>query len=206
MKGFLSKHWFPLATVVLVLLIAAGLFFTMNKGSKLDLPVLKAATSFELEHIDGNLIDLHDHDGKVRIVYFFWSSCPDVCGPTNHDLSKVQEVLTDKGVFGEDAVMFSISFDPERDTKETLAAYSKSLNVDSKGWFFLRGDEMQTKQLAEKYGVSVIKNDKGDFAHTNIVTLVDRNGHIRKYYNASQANLDYKEVAEAVIQLSQEQQ
>lgn len=204
MQGFIKhRRLVFLLVAAFAAALAAGMIYKTGTGSK-SLPVIKPAPDFVLEDAYGKEIALSRHDGKVRLVYFFFASCPDVCYPTNFILSKVEDELAAKGLLGKDAVMYSISFDPERDTPEKLKQYAASLNADKDGWFFLRGEQNGIIELAEKYGVSVIKGKQGQYAHQNIVTLVDRSGNIRKFFNASQADLDHKEVVETIERLSKE--
>lgn len=201
MSVFWQKHWFKVL-VVAVVVVAAATYWAKSRGGGSELPLIKQAADFKLETTDGSFTGLKDADGKVRLVYFFWSTCPDVCQPTTYELSKVQEELKKSGLLGTDAVMFSISFDPERDTVEQLKTYSARFNADPQGWKFLRGDPKTVVDLAKQYGVSVIKDNNGNFIHTNSVALVDREGNIRKYISASNGELNYKLVASEVERLA----
>ena len=179
----LRKHWFPVALVLLV--IGTTLFIWNPFGSKQEeLPVIRSAPDFELEATNGQTEKLSASEGKVRLVYYFFSYCPDICIPTTAMLSKLQDELVARELFGEKAVMYSISFDPERDTRERLKEFSEAYQADETAWKFLRGDETYVKDLALKYGISVLKDAEGNFIHQNIFTLVDAQGQIRQYYNA----------------------
>jgi len=154
-------------------------------GSKGEpLPVLWGAADFELEGTSGETVTLSEHDGKVRLVYFFFSYCPDICIPTTAMLSKVQEELKSRNLFADQTMMYSISFDPERDTTERLKRFSEGYQADETGWKFLRGTEDGVRNLALQYKVSVLKDDKGNFLHQNLFSLVDQEGNVRKIYNA----------------------
>ena len=179
----ISKHWFPIALVIL--LIGITLFIWKPWGEKAEkLPLLGKAADFELEGTSGETVTLTENEGKLRLVYFFFSYCPDICIPTTAMLSKLQDELKERELFGDKAVMYSISFDPERDTRERLKQFAEGYQADFTGWKFLRGEEEAVKDLALQYKISVIKDDTGNFLHQNIFTLVDDNGEIRKYYNA----------------------
>ena len=182
MRG-ISKHWFPIALVVLVIVITLVIWKPWGEATQ-QLPQLGEAADFELEAVDGRMTSLTESEGKARLVYFFFSHCPDICIPTTAMLSKLQEELKDRKLFGEKAMMYSISFDPERDTRERLAEFSDGYHADSSAWKFLRGDEAYVKDLALQYKISVIKDNNGNFLHQNIFILVDAEGQIRQYYNA----------------------
>lgn len=203
MNPFLQRHWFKLVITIVFFAIVASLFVQLN-GGKESMPVIRQAADFQLEDADGSRVALSDYGGKVRIVYFFFGSCPDVCYPTNHILSGVQKELVKAGVFGSDAMIFSISFDPARDTPERLKEYAGSLEADPAAWKFLRGEEQATADLAEQYGVSVLKANDGNFIHSNIITLVDREGNIRKHISAADLKVTPAEIAKSVRQLVEE--
>lgn len=204
MSVFWQKHWFKVLIAVVIAAAAAG-WYIKSQGGGEKLPVIKKAADFKLEHTDGKQTGLSDDNGKVRLVYFFWSTCPDVCQPTTFELSKVQQELQKSNLLGTDAVIYSISFDPDRDTAEQLKKYSARFEADPQGWKFLRGESKTVVDLAKQYGVSVLKDNNGNFAHTNSVALVDRAGNLRKYFVATDGNLSYRLVAEAVKNLAKEQ-
>jgi protein SCO1 len=203
MNETMKKHWFKLLITAVVLIVLASMMLRVQ-GGKEDMPVMGQASDFKLTEPGGKTVGLADHAGKVRLVYFFYSSCPDVCLPTNHILSGVQKELTDAGVFGSDAVMYSITFDPERDTAERLKEYSTALRADPTGWLFLRGGEQQVIDLAKSYKVGVAKAEDGLYIHSNLIILVDRDGNIRKYISAAQADVNPKEIASSIRQLVDE--
>jgi len=195
---FLTKHWFKLTGIV-----AAVIFIVIILQSNINqskLPILLAAPDFNLEHVDGSKVSLTNTNGKVRLVYFYFSNCPDVCGPTTHIISKVQERLKEKNVFGNKSLLLSITFDPARDTPERLIEFSSAYGADQTGWLFLRGDEKTTMKLSDAYGTPVSKAGE-DYIHYNFIYLVDNNGNIRKKYNAAQADVDFREIAEDMEKL-----
>ncbi|NKI21679.1 SCO family protein [Paenibacillus dendritiformis] len=145
----------------------------------------KKAPDFSMQNVDGSTVTLADTNGKVRLFYFYFTNCPDVCPPTTYRLSEVQKLLQDKGMFGTEASIVSISFDPERDTLEEIKKWSEKYDADYSGWYFLRGKEEDVAKMMPEFGSSVFKDEDGNFTHLNVITLVDRDGNIRKYYNAN---------------------
>ena len=192
-----KKHWFPIVLVLLVIALTLVIWKPWDSGSE-PLRMLGEAADFELEDTDGNMTTLAQADGKVRLVYFFFSYCPDVCSPTTAMLSKLQETLIDRKLFGDDAVMYSISFDPERDTRERLSKFAEAYQADSSGWKFLRGDESYVVDLAKQYKISVIKDKEGNFMHQNIFTLVDGDGQIRNWYSIGVDDLGASELIKQI--------
>lgn len=184
MKG-LTRHWFPIALAMLVVGITLYIWQPWNDGTGGGFEDYGEAYDFTLENTDGRMVSLSDEAGKARLVYFFFSHCPDICLPTTAMLSKVQEQLQEKGVFGDKSMLYSISFDPDRDTRERLQQVADGYGADPAGWLFLRGDEETIKQVTQNYKIMAVKDPSGNFIHSNIFTLVDKDGRIRKIYNAS---------------------
>lgn len=151
------------------------------------LPVIKKAPDFELSRIQGDKVSIQNTNGKVRLVYFYYSSCNMICLPTNGIMAKIQSELKKEKIFGDKAVLISIAVDTKRDTVEKLTAYSKQLNADLDGWYFLRTDDFNEVQaIAADYSISVTALEDGEFIHTNAFTLVDADGQIRKIYTSKE--------------------
>ncbi len=185
---------------VSVLLLGAVAYVYLGGGKEEQLPVIKEAAGFELTDIDGNAVSLDSTKGKVRLLYFFFANCPDVCPTTTHTLSRVQDKLVQEGVFGDKAMILQTTFDPERDTAESLKKYAESYGADLNGWKFLRGTEQQVKDIAQSYGISVLKDDKGNFMHINAITLIDQNNQIRQIFMSDDLNEDT--IAKDVLRLA----
>lgn len=184
-RPFAKRYGFPITLLAICAILAAFLIWnSVSKGSG-KLPNLGAAADFTYNDIDGQPVTFSGADGKVRLVYFFYSNCPDVCPPTTYMLSQAQEKLKEKGEFGNKVEIFSITIDPTRDTPEALKTFAGKFNADFTGWKFLRGDEKETAELAEKYQLGVIKDDEGNFGHSNLVVLVDKKGKIRELISPS---------------------
>ena len=78
---------------------------------------------FNLTDQNGNNVSLSDYRGKVVVVAFIFTSCPDVCPAIEHTLNFVDYKLPDHGIEN-DIQMLSITIDPARDTVETLKNYT----------------------------------------------------------------------------------
>lgn len=188
---------------VYALVLASLIFFLISGcgGVTLNTDPKDEAPGFVLEQINGDKMSLSDTEGKARLVYFYFSSCADVCLPTTHLLSKVQEELKQEGVFAADTAILSITFDPERDTRERLKEFSGFYDADQTGWHFLRGEEQYSRDLAQKYGVMVADTGDGQFIHSNIILLVNQKGYIQTYYNANDIDLEASKIAGDMIDL-----
>ncbi|WP_239628431.1 SCO family protein [Paenibacillus sp. H1-7] len=205
MSANMQKNGFKIVVIVVLLAMIGVFSYMLMKGSEEKMGVIKKAPDFKLENIDGKQVGLSsDLAGKVKLVYFFFSTCPDVCPPTTYSLSKVQDQLVKKGVFGDKTAIASISFDPTKDTVAQLKEFSSRYHPDYKGWYFLRGEEAATMDLANKFGVMVVKDQQGTFSHNNVILLVDKKGDLRTYYNGNDADLNIERIADDMIKLTKE--
>ncbi|MCM3041771.1 SCO family protein [Paenibacillus motobuensis] len=198
--SLLKKYKWTWILLALCLIMAGYLLWTTYAKPKL--PIIRPVESFSLENVDGRNITLEDTNGKVRLFYFFFSSCPDVCPVTTFRLSQVQDLLKEKGMFGKDAEIISISFDPERDSREAIKVFGDKFKADYSGWYFLRGDQQKIMDLAmNSFKILINKDQNNNFVHMDLIGLVDRDGNLRDIYRPESTP---QEIAQGVIDLAKE--
>lgn len=184
--ALLRKYIWTWILLLIAAVMAGYLIYNALDLGEEAFPVAGEVTDFSMENVDGSTVSLADTEGKVRLFYFYFTSCPDVCPVTTFSMSQVQDLLKEDGTFGRDASFVSISFDPEVDTREKIKEFADRFKADYSGWYFLRGDAEQTKQLARDSFKIIIEGDKADnFVHANYIGLVDKDNNLRKVYNAS---------------------
>ena len=88
--------------------------------SSVDVTGADYAKGFELSDHNGQVRHLSDFAGKVVVVFFGYTQCPDVCPATMIELAQVKKLL---GADGERLQALFVTLDPERDTPELLKAY-----------------------------------------------------------------------------------
>ena len=94
------------------------------------------------------------------------------------NMSQVYDLLPSK-YMGEDIVFLSISFDPTRDDPATLDKYKDYFNSDGETWRMARiPDQAELDSLLKAFGVIVIPDDNGNFAHNSAFYLVDKKGNL----------------------------
>ncbi len=134
---------------------------------------------------------LTDHNGvefnrkrlqkKWTLVFFGYTSCPDICPNTLYVLNSVQGLLEDEtGEVPADMQVVFISVDPERDTTEKLAAYITHFN---KKFIGATADKTEIDKLARQFGAGYIleaETAPGQYlvAHTSAIFLVDPFGRL----------------------------
>lgn len=140
--------------------------------------------SFAFENQDGKLVTNDDVKGKIYVANFFFTSCPTICPKMTSQLKRVQKMSQDL-----DIVILSHSVDPKRDSVERLKKYAVDNGLDTKNWHLLTGDAEEIYALGmEGYSLSAMEDEsaEGGFLHSEMVVLVDKEGHIRGMYEGTQ--------------------
>jgi protein SCO1/2 len=147
------------------------------------LPEPQAIAAFSLEQPDGDRFGLEDLRGQWSVLFFGFTSCPDVCPSTLYDLDLMDERLENAGSAKRGAwqVVF-VSVDPERDDPETIRRYVRHFDPDFRG---ISGTHRQLTELASQLGLSYRVEEHAPGAdtyavvHSAAVVLVDPDGRLR---------------------------
>ena len=111
------------------LLISSGLlsgcFESKPNFTAVDVTGADYAKAFELNDHNGKVRHLTDFNGKVVVMFFGYTQCPDVCPTTMADMAEVKKAL---GADGDKLQVLFVSIDPERDTPELLKAYMENFD------------------------------------------------------------------------------
>lgn len=114
--------------------------------------------------------------GKYVFITFFYSSCPTVCVKLEKNMAQVYDKLPTP-YMGKEIVFLSISFDPKRDNPTRLEKYRTYFKSDGETWRMARiNDQTELDRLLKKFGVTVIPDENGGFAHNSAFYLVDKKG------------------------------
>lgn len=145
-----------------------------------DLTGSTIGTDFSLPDQTGKLRRLSDFKGKVAIVFFGYTQCPDVCPTT---LSTLREVMTQLGPQAERVQVLFITLDPQRDTPALLAQYVPSFHP---AFLALRGDDAATVATAQAFKVFYKKQpgstpDTYSVDHATGSYVYDPQGRLRLY-------------------------
>ncbi|MEO9132927.1 MAG: SCO family protein, partial [Sphingomonas sp.] len=126
---------------------------------------------------DGKTVSAADYRGKVTLLYFGYSFCPDVCPLT---LSNVAQVMQSLGPASSNVRVLFVTVDPDRDTLDILKRYETAFGpqVDA-----LRGTPDQLLALARRYRVAYSvtpgKGDAYEVTHSSGIYAFDRAGKPR---------------------------
>ena len=138
------------------------------------------AKDFALVDFDGKPRTLADFKGKVVVVFFGYTQCPDVCPTTLLELAQARKQL---GADGARVQGVFVSLDPERDTPEVLKAYVANFGADFVG---LRGDEEETRAAAKEFKIFYAKvpgKTEGSYTvdRTAGSYVIDAQGRVRLF-------------------------
>ncbi|SEW40558.1 SCO family protein [Chitinophaga arvensicola] len=133
---------------------------------------------------DSSIVNEKTFAGKIYVADFIFLSCPAICPKMTAEMKKVYQA------FGkEDRVMLlSHTIDPEHDTIPRLKAYTTSMELDSRKWRFVTGNQDSIYHMAEKAYFSGAYKDStapGGYAHSGGLLLIDQQRHIRGVYNGT---------------------
>lgn len=164
----------------IIVLLGAGFYFLRPHtfhGTVYQSP--EEANNFTLNIADGQTVKLSDFRGKIVLIYFGYTFCPDVCPAT---LGAVTQALKQLGKSAEEVQLIMISVDPGRDTPEKLAEYVRHFNPT-----FIGGTNTpeEIARVASLYGifyqVSGETTSNGDYLidHTATLMAIDRDGYLK---------------------------
>jgi protein SCO1/2 len=150
----------------------------------------KKAPEFALQDTNGRRIRLSDFAGKVVVLNFVFTNCPDVCPLHSEAIASIQEAINPTPM--KDVVQFvTITTDPERDTPVVMQAYGSTHGLDPINWVFLTSgtDESEaTRELAGRYGLKFTPSKDGYQMHGIVTHLIDKSGNLRARYHGLKFN------------------
>ena len=150
-----------------------------------DLTGLDYARDFALTDHNGKPRTIADFKGKVVVMFFGYTQCPDVCPTTMVEMANVVKEL---GPSGKDVQVLFVTIDPERDKPELLAQYVPAFNPSFLG---LYGDAAATARTAKEFKVFYAKvpgttPENYSMDHTAGSYVFDRNGKLRLFLRHGQ--------------------
>ena len=138
------------------------------------------APSFVLVDQFGKPFHFIPATGKLLLVTFVYTTCPDVCPLFTAKLASIQRTLEEEK--RDDYLLLTITTDPARDTPAKMKAYAQAFHADFQRWHFLSGNREALAQVWKDFGVTVKDLGNGQIQHTNLTTLIDPKGIRRVDY------------------------
>jgi protein SCO1/2 len=174
----LPRFW---STTIYKLLLSAALIAGCDSGPRFkstDITGADYGKTLELTDHAGRPRKLEDWRGKVVVVFFGFTHCPDVCPTTLADVSQVVKQL---GPDAERVQVLFVTVDPERDTRELLGKYVTAFDSRFLG---LYGDVAATQRAAKEFKVYYEKRKTADgysVDHSGQTYVIDPQGRLRLF-------------------------
>ncbi len=179
-----NNRWIFIVGLLIGLIAVAAIVLPQLKPYTFHATVLQSpdkAPEFNLETATGP-VSLDEFEGKIVLLYFGYTFCPDICPATLAEVSNALDMLGRKA---EDVQLIMISVDPGRDTPEMLRDYVTHFHPSFLG---ATGSEEEIATVATLYGIFYEKHE-GTAAsgylvdHTATVMAIDQEGHLKLIFS-----------------------
>jgi len=172
-------------------------FFYWGCSPKLKVIHDLSSKNYILFNQDSNKVNFpKDFEGKVVVIGFIYTTCPDICPLTTNNIKNIKQELDKKNI--KDVEYIDISFDPKRDTPTILNTYAKMHGINTQNFQFLTGNKNVIDSLLKNVNVFVMPGDStivGNdttyfYVHTDRISIMDKEGKIKADFQGSTANKD----------------
>ena len=163
--------------ISLISIMAFMLYHAKNKETFNGFYNEKVLSDFTLRDGGGSEVSLSDYKGKIVLLNFGYTSCPDICPTTLGSLRTIYSKLDSNR---DDVKVVFISVDPERDEPGKLEEYVSFFNEDFIG---LTGSDEELKEVSDVFNIFYFKegvNTDKDYlmSHPTSIYLIDREGKL----------------------------
>lgn len=176
----------PLATSLLALLLGSCQPAPPPAFQSTDITGADFGRQFTLPDTSGRERHLNDFKGKVAILFFGYTSCPDICPTT---LARFADTIKLLGTDAERTQVLFVSLDPERDSRERLASYVSFFNPR---FLALVGDAARTEATAREFKIFYSRRamDNGSYSidHSAGAYVFDPQGRLRLFVKDEVSN------------------
>lgn len=182
----MKKILFTAVAAALIALVVGGVWYANRPepyafhGGALSPPA--AAPAIALTDQDGQPFSLEELKGKATLLYFGYTTCPDLCPTTLSDFMVVKEEL---GPLAGRTAYAMVTIDPERDSEARLKEYLAFFDPEFIG---LTGPQAEITAVEQAYGVTTRRVEYPDSAtgylmdHSALIYLIDPEGNLRVTY------------------------
>lgn len=193
------RRWWWVAAALMIVLAGAGWWMR----GRLTPPPLEGAVltpsvrayDFQLPDAEGRAVSLAALRGKVVVLTFLYTHCPDYCPLVADEIGKLHAQL---GPLGDRVAFVAVSVDPSGDTPDAVRGFLQAHHVDGV-LTYVRGTGMQLRPVWAHYfvasdaqdGISASHAAASAIGHTSIVYVIDPEGQVRVFLPA---NFDPKDL------------
>lgn len=143
--------------------------------------------SYTLIDQSGRLVRLDGFAGKVLLVSFTYTRCPDrnLCPAISAKFAYMQRELDPQSFH-----LAEVTLDPRYDSPANLASYGREFGADPARWSLLTGQPAQIRDLIESFGIASFVGWQGSLVHDDRLAIIDRTGTIREIVTTPDWNPD----------------
>ena len=204
-QGRVKRPWWLWGVGVLVTLVGVALVLVVGFdrgfwGAGNALQRLGEVPDFALLERSGQQVTKSDLLGKVWIASLIFTRCVDECPLVSSHMARLQDAFAT----ARDLRLVSITVDPAYDTPEVLTRYAQRFAAQPERWLFLTGDKATIYRLVREgfhlgfhdprlipasalaHDGHAHDQDQPAITHSARLVLVDRQGHIRHYYDSTE--------------------
>ena len=190
MRCSLTTIWRASLCALLLTAALAGCGGGGPKFKSTDITGVEYGKELSLTDQHGKLRSLADFRGKVVVLFFGYTHCPDVCPTTLAELSQVMKAL---GPDADRVQVLFVTVDPERDTPAVLARYMAAFDPRFLG---LYGDAAATRRAAKEFKVFYEKQEgssPGEYTtdHSAGSYVIDPRGRLRLFVGNGKPAADF---------------
>ncbi|MBJ6116917.1 SCO family protein [Pontibacter sp. BT310] len=145
--------------------------------------LFQTVQDFTLTDQSSNSFSQADLQGKIYVVNFFYTDCPDLCRKMSSQLVRVQDAYQNNPTIA----LVSITTKPEEDSASVLKGYAAEYSADTTKWHFLTGSKKEIYSLAQNGFKLPLQKTGGpeDFLHSDRFMLVDKENKVRGVYKGT---------------------
>jgi protein SCO1/2 len=177
-------------------------YFGPKRALKINDTTYHFIPPFEFIDQDNKKVTEETVKNKIYVAEYFFTTCQSICPIMNANLDRVYADFKNDPDF----LILSHTVDPETDSVEVLKDYANKHQVNDKKWLFVTGSKPELYNLARKgYLLNAEEGNGGseDFIHTQNFALIDKNRHIRGFYDGTDS-LDIERLIREIKILKQE--
>lgn len=139
-----------------------------------DYSIYHAGSTWTDQH--GTERKLRSLEGRVQVAAMVYTNCSFACPRIMLDLKRIEGELGSE--YADRVSFLVVSIDPERDSPERLAEFAAGSRLDPDRWTLLTGDPGDIRELAVLLGVQYRQTAPGEWVHSNLITVLDRDGEV----------------------------
>ena len=159
-------------------------YFGPKHATKVDDTTYHKVSAFTFTNQYNELTSLESLKNKIYVTEFFFTTCQSICPVMNRHLDQVYALYKNDP----EVLILSHTVDPETDSVKVLKDYAGQHGVINRNWLFVTGTKSELYSMARKaYLLDAGEGNAGaeDFVHTQNFALVDKDQHIRGYYDGT---------------------